>query len=129
MALVGVGAVAAGAAGCVERQLVIYTEPTDALVIVDATEVGRSPATMPFTFYGTRKVTLQKDGYETAVHFAAVRPPWYQWFPLDFVSEILVPVRIVDRHEFTYTLRTPEPVELQAFLDRAEELRRQVREP
>jgi len=123
------GGVVAATAGCVERHLVIRTEPTDALVIVDDTEIGRSPATMNFTFYGTRKVTLKREGYATTVRFAEVKPPWYEHFPLDFISEILLPTTIVDRHEFTFTLEKPAAVDEEALLDRAEAMRREVREP
>lgn len=117
------------AAGCVERQLVIQSEPSDALVLVDGHEAGRSPAVVKFTFYGTRRIVLKKEGYETTTAFAEVRPPWYQFFPIDFVSEILVPTRIVDRHEFTYTLKEATPAKEEALLDRAEALRTEVRQP
>ena len=115
--------------GCVERRMLIRSEPSDALVILDDSEVGRSPVEVDFTFYGTRKVTLKKEGYATRVAYVELAPPWYEVFPLDFVSEILLPVKIVDRREFTFTLDKPQPVEEKDLLYRAEELRRQVREP
>ena len=116
-------------AGCVERQLVVNTEPTDALVSVDGREIGRSPAAMNFTFYGTRRITLQKDGYETSSELARVPAPWYQYFPIDFVSEVLWPGKVVDRHVVSCTLKKAGPTDPSALLERAQDLRAQVQQP
>jgi hypothetical protein len=114
------------AAGCVERQLVIKTEPTDALVKVDGSEIGRSPATMKFTFYGLRRITVQKEGYEPLTAIEKVYPPWYQIIPLDLVGEVLYPGTIVDRREFTYTLQEAAPDDPRLLVERANEFRSEL---
>ncbi|HQI29243.1 MAG TPA: PEGA domain-containing protein, partial [Sedimentisphaerales bacterium] len=38
--------------GCVERRLTIYTEPPGAIVTLNDQEIGVSPVTVPFNWYG-----------------------------------------------------------------------------
>ena len=119
----------AASVGCVERQIVVKSEPSDALVTVDGREIGRTPATTTFTFYGARRIVLQRDGCETMSAVEPVRPPWYDVFPLDFVSEVLWPGKVVDRHVYTYALHPVPPTDPKALVERAEDLRSQVKQP
>lgn len=119
--------------GCVLRTLTINSEPSGATVYVDNTAVGETPVTIPFTYYGTRKITLEKtdaDGkliYERKIVYEKLSAPVYQIFPLDFFSEIVLPVDIKDEHFFTYRLdplNLPPTAEIQKnVLKNAEELR------
>ena len=52
-------------AGCVERKLTINTNPSGALVLLNDEEIGVSPATVSFNWYGDYNVTIRKHGYET----------------------------------------------------------------
>lgn len=47
--------------GCVERTITITSEPSGALVHLNDEEVGRTPLTVPFTFYGVYDVRLEMD--------------------------------------------------------------------
>ncbi len=47
-------------AGCVTRTITVRTNPSNALVYVDNELVGESPVEIPFTYYGTRKITIEK---------------------------------------------------------------------
>lgn len=119
--------------GCVLRTLTIDSEPPGATVYLDNTPIGETPVTVPFTYYGTRKITLEKtdaDGkliYERKIVYEKLSIPAYQIFPLDFFSEIVLPVDIKDEHFFTYQLvplNLPPTVEIQKnVLKNAEELR------
>ncbi len=119
--------------GCVLRTLTINSEPSGATVYVDNNPVGETPVTIPFTYYGTRKITLEKtdaDGkllYERKIIFEKLSTPIYQYFPLDFFSEIVLPVDIKDEHFFTYRLdpiNRPPAAEIQKnVIKNAEELR------
>jgi len=51
--------------GCVERRLTINTEPQGALVILNDEEIGESPVTVNFNWYGDYWVRIRKEGYET----------------------------------------------------------------
>ena len=76
----------AGATGCVQRRMTVRSNPPGALVYVDDYQVGTTPVSTDFIYYGTRKVRLVKDGYETLTVRQPFPLPWYQVFPLDFVK-------------------------------------------
>lgn len=119
--------------GCVLRTLTINSEPSGATVYVDNNPVGETPVTIPFTYYGTRKIALEKtdaDGkliYERKIVYEKLSAPIYQIFPLDFFSEIVLPVDIKDEHFFTYRLdplNQPPTAEIQKnVMKNAAELR------
>lgn len=91
--------------GCVERIMRITTSPPGARVFLNDEEVGQSPARVAFTWYGDYDVVLRKEGFDTQKTHYAVKPPWYQFPPFDFVTEVLLPGTIRDEHVLpTYTL-------------------------
>lgn len=101
--------------GCVQRRMMIRSYPEGALVYLNGQEIGRTPVTTNFTYYGDFEVKLVKDGYETETIIQPVPMPWYQIPPIDFVSENIVPQKIHDRRELSYNLRpkvkqTPEQI-------------------
>ena len=51
--------------GCVQRRMTIRSSPPGAMVYVDNQEIGTTPVSTGFTYYGTREFRLVKDGYET----------------------------------------------------------------
>ena len=82
--------------GCVERRLLVRSNPPGALLYVDDKEIGTTPIATDFLFYGTRKIRLVKDGFETLVVMQPIPAPWYEYTPADFVAENLVPGHIRD---------------------------------
>ncbi|NQU21700.1 MAG: PEGA domain-containing protein, partial [Candidatus Nealsonbacteria bacterium] len=114
-------------AGCVRRRMTIRTNPPGAQVYVDDYELGPTPISADFTYYGDRKIRLVKDGYETATFLQPVPAPWYQVPPLDFFSENLVPGEIRDQRTFNYQLSPQRVVPSEELLQRGEDLRRGVR--
>jgi hypothetical protein len=84
------------AAGCVQRRMTIRSNPPGALAYVDDYQIGTTPVSTDFIYYGTRKIRLVKDGYETLTVRQPFPLPWYQVFPLDFVTENLWPAEIRD---------------------------------
>jgi hypothetical protein len=111
-------------AGCVHRRMTIESNPAGALVLVDGKEYGYTPVSLDFTYYGTREVTLIKDGYETQTFPAKLQTPWYQVIPLDFFSDNFSPTQITNRHRFRYELhRKDELAPGQLNQDTEEELR------
>jgi hypothetical protein len=83
-----------GLCGCVQRRITIRSNPPGALVYVDKYEIGKTPCSVAYTYYGTREIRLVRDGYETLTLMQWIPPPWYQIPPLDFVSENIVPAEI-----------------------------------
>jgi len=91
--------------GCMHRRVTIHSVPEGALLKVDGKDVGYTPAHFDFTWYGTREVQLLLDGYETRTEMIEVKSPWYQKFPLDFISDNFAGRHILDHRQFTFQMR------------------------
>ena len=79
-----------------ERQLTINTTPQGALVVLNDEEIGISPVTVSFNWYGDYNVRIIKDEFETLKTHRKLKGPWYDKFPFDFFAQIVNPKRIVD---------------------------------
>ncbi|MEM7166473.1 MAG: PEGA domain-containing protein [Planctomycetota bacterium] len=128
--VIGISVVATlGTSGCVDRFLLVRSDPPGARVYIDAQAVGTTPVKVPFEHYGSREVLLrhsaQQDGrnvhYKSVAQIVDVKSPWYQWFPLDLAAEFLWPGTITDTHEVTVHLTPQDPEALRAALDEAAE--------
>lgn len=116
--------------GCVQRRLTIRSNPPGALVYIDNYQIGTTPVSTDFIYYGEREIRLVKDGYETLVVRQKIPAPWYQWPPLDFFSENLVPAEIRDERTLAYQMSPRQTVQTQELKARAEQLRQDgLREP
>lgn len=115
-------AVLAGA-GCVERQLVIETEPAGVELFVDGREVGTTgeggePVVVPFDAYGTRTLVARKRGHVPVRRQVTLDPPWWQTFPIDVFTDLLWPGTVEDVHrvkvELTPRAAPDDPTEVEA---------------
>src|SRR5262245_16980338 len=98
-------ALALVATGCVERRMVIMTEPAGAIFYDEKNQpIGATPVDKPFTYYGKYGFRFVKDGYETLDVLQCVKAPWYEWPGLDFISENLIPWTIRDVRVFRYQM-------------------------
>ena len=50
--------------GCVRRRLNVRTNPPGALVYVDNQQIGTTPCSVDFIYYGTREIRLVKPGFD-----------------------------------------------------------------
>lgn len=107
------------------RRMTIRSEPSGALVLIDGREVGYTPYTADFIYYGTREITLIKDGFETLTVMQEFPPPWYQVPPIDFVTDNFLPFVVTNRQEYCYQLQPQVIVPAEELLDRARSLRSQ----
>ena len=114
--------------GCVRRRLNVHSNPPGALVYVDNQQIGTTPCSVDFTYYGTREIRLVKPGYETLTISQPIPAPWYQIPPLDFVSENLVPTKIRDNRTVSYNLAPQFIVPTQELIDRANQLRQDTQQ-
>ena len=114
--------------GCVRRRMTIRSNPPGALAYVDDQEIGTTPVSTAFTYYGTRKVQLVKDGFETLTVKQTFYPPWYEITPLDFVSENLCPHEIRDEQFLDFQLQPQQIVPAETLVERAESLRSGARQ-
>ena len=103
--------------------MTVRTFPPGAQVFVDDQEVGITPCSTAFVYYGTRKLTLIKDGYKTETLYQAFNPPWYEYPPLDFIAENLLVTELRDERVVDVQLAQQEVVAPAALLQRAEGLR------
>jgi len=97
------------AGGCVERIITVTSDPAGAVVWLNDEEVGATPVTTHFTWYGDYDVVVRREGYET-LHTSRETPtPVWQWPGLDLFFECFWPFELVDEHtwHFDLTLSTP----------------------
>lgn len=112
--------------GCVERKLTINTKPQGALVLLNDEEIGISPVTVPFEWYGDYNVRISKGGYETLKTHRKLKGPWYDSFPFDFFAQLVVPKRIVDSYEWTFELMPKQQITREELIRDAMELKGQL---
>jgi len=113
--------------GCVERRLTINTEPQGAIVVLNDEEIGISPVTVSFEWYGDYDVRISKEGFETLKTHRKLKGPWYDYFPFDFFAQLIVPKRIVDSYEWTFTLALQKQPAREELIRDAQELKKQVK--
>ena len=112
--------------GCVERELKINTKPEGALVILNDEEIGVSPVTVSFEWYGDYWVRIRKQGYETIDTHKELKGRWYDHFPFDFFAQIVNPNRIVDSYEWTFELSPSRQISRDELIQKAQELKNQL---
>ena len=127
----GLAAAALSQAGCVERIIAIQSDPPGAAAYLDGEKVGTTPCEVTYTWYGTRVLVLELRGYSLVRKEIVLNPPWWQLVPIDFITDVIIPMKLRDRLSVSYTL-DPAPVspeEVDAVLERAEELRKRSLPP
>lgn len=107
------------AQGCAERALVIDSRPQKARLTVNGVDCGLTPKKVPFTFYGTFRIELEKQGYNRLEIAEKVSPPLHERIPLDLITEI-VPKKIKDVRHFSYELQEKVLPTPQEVIERAE---------
>ena len=85
--------------------MTINSNPPGATVYVDGHQLGKTPVSTDFTYYGTRNIRLEMDNYQTMVVKQKVTPPWYEFPPFDFFSETFSANEVKDHHMWTYDLQ------------------------
>ncbi len=108
--------------GCVEREMKITTVPAGALVYVSDREVGRTPLTLPFTWYGDYDIQVRLKGYKTLNTHAEISPPWYEVPPLDLLSH-MAPWTYRDERFLHYELEKQLEVSDEDLIKQADEMR------
>jgi hypothetical protein len=109
--------------GCVRRRLTIRTNPPGAVAYLDNVELGKTPISRNFDYYGKRELKLVKEGYEPHTEMIHLRTPWYEWPGLDFFSEVLVPGTITDERVYPITLKPQQIVSPDDLIAEGERLK------
>lgn len=114
-------------AGCVERRYTLRTEPPGALAIVNGEEIGQTPVSRSFFYYGDREMTFLLDGYETKTVIQPIKAPWWDNLFTEFFTENLLPYNLRDEREYMYTLTPASSPRAADLRDRADQLRSEAR--
>ena len=107
--------------GCVERTITITSDPQGALVHLNDEEIGRTPVTVPFTFYGTYDVRLEHDDCLPLWTKKKAEAPWWEFPGPDLVAEAVPEGKSQLRWHFTMQLRPPPNEE--SLIERAKQMK------
>ena len=107
-------------AGCVQRTISITSSPSGALVHLNDEEVGRTPLQVPYTFYGTYDVRLEKDGCHPLWTKQKTKAPWWEAPGPDLLAE-MIPNNKVEQN-WHFELQPAEFVAEDELIGRAKQL-------
>ncbi len=105
--------------GCVRRRMTINSNPQGAMVYVDGHQIGKTPVSTDFTYYGTRNIRLELENHQTLNVKQKITPPWYQFPPFEFFAETCTPADIKDDRIWTYDLQQKTASSDEQVLERA----------
>ncbi len=109
--------------GCVQRKMVITSEPSGAEVWVNEQWHGKTPFELPFKHYGVFSIRLEAEGYYPMYVKEPVAAPFYQQPGIDLISEAAIPTTIEDDRSLHYVMQKIEgPDEMSAVLERADDM-------
>lgn len=91
-------------AGCIERTVSIESEPAGAAVYFDHQQVGQTPLSLRYAHYGSHSLMLIKHGYQPYRGRLVLDEKGWAVFPLDVVTEALLPLTIHDQRRISVTL-------------------------
>jgi hypothetical protein len=121
-------------AGCVNRRILVTSEPPGATVWVNDTQAGRTPTEVGFKYFGVYDVRLRLDGYEPLTTKAEAKAPLYEYPPFDAVAEALPGTRetVVKWHfvmQPALELQGDPKEQEKALIQRAKELATTIEQP
>jgi len=96
------------------------------MVILNDEQLGLSPVTVSFNWYGDYNIRITKDGYETLKTHRKLKRPWYDYFPFDFFAQCLNPKKIVNSYEWTFEMAEKQYPDRQELIDKANALEKQM---
>ena len=110
--------------GCVQRTISITSDPPGALVYLNDDEVGRTPVTVPFTFYGVYDVRMEAEGYQPLWTQHKAKAPWWETPGIDLIAETQPNAKAELKWHFTMQEQpASEDVDADVLLDHAKQLR------
>jgi hypothetical protein len=96
------------------------------MVLLNDEEIGTTPVTVSFSWYGDYNVTARKEGFETLKTHRMLKGPWYDGFPFDFFAQVIIPARIVDSYEWTFELTPKRLPSRDELIKKAEDLKTEL---
>jgi hypothetical protein len=96
------------------------------MIALNDEQIGVSPVTVSFDWYGDYWVQARKEGYETLDTHRELKAPWYDWPPFDLLVQVLDPTRVVDAYEWTFELSPKQYPTRDELIENARTLRSQL---
>jgi hypothetical protein len=130
---------AMGLAGCVERKLTIGSDPPGAILLLNDVEVGRTPVTVPFTWYGDYDVRLRYEKnvgtpekpkivrYYLHTH-RKTTTPWFETIGIDLFAD-LSPQTYVDHQVWAFAIPQVEEPSEKDLIQRARDMKADLEKP
>ena len=94
--------------GCTSRGMTITSLPPGAEVSINRRVVGVTPIRVGFTHYGTYRIELRREKYQTLVKEEPVRPPVYGYDPAALVADNFIPARLNDEIYLHYVMKAQD---------------------
>jgi hypothetical protein len=115
--------------GCVEQTMTVESNPPGALLYLNDQEIGRTPVTKDFKWYGDYDIQLRLEGYQTLKTHQMLAAPAWNWVPFDLFASV-VPLTLKDHKALNFTLAPLDPAldQPQGLVGRAEELKANLEE-
>ncbi|HPB32324.1 MAG TPA: PEGA domain-containing protein [Candidatus Sumerlaeota bacterium] len=89
--------------GCIRSRVVVTSEPNNADIRMNEVYRGRTPITIPFTWYWFYDFEVSKPGFDPMKSRERFRTPFWFYMPLDLFCEAM-PFNIYDTKRLHYTL-------------------------
>jgi hypothetical protein len=110
--------------GCVERKITILTEPAGALVALNDEEIGTSPVTVGFEWYGDYSVRLTKEGYQTLNTHQNLKRPLRDRVFIDLLDDMFM--TRIDEYTWTFKLEPYQQPQKDQLIDQAVKMQKQT---
>jgi hypothetical protein len=110
--------------GCVERKITILTEPSGALVALNDEEIGTSPVTVGFEWYGDYNVRISKEGFQTLITHRNLKRPLRDRAPLDLCDDMFN--TRMDEYTWTFKLEPYQQIPKDQLIDDAVKMQKQT---
>jgi hypothetical protein len=112
--------------GCVERKITILTEPAGALVALNDEDIGTSPVTVSFQWYGDYSVRLTKEGFKTLNTHQNLKRPLRDKVGFDLLDDMFH--TRVDEYTWTFKLEPYQQPQKDQLIDQAVKMQQQTAE-
>jgi hypothetical protein len=110
--------------GCVQRKLTIVTEPAGALVVLNDEEIGTSPVTVGFEWYGDYTVRISKEGYQTLNTHQNLKRPLGDFVGVDLFADAFTTK--INEYTWAYKLEPYQQIEKDELVKSAFSLQKET---
>ena len=78
---------------------------------------------VPFVYYAQREIVVKSKNYETRREYLKPTTPWFDYFPIDFFAEVLLPYTINVKFVYRIDLNKYADIDADDLYDKSEEMR------